>query len=116
VPNSLILSFFQTGIRVRCPVAVVTFGTCQAVFGWGNIENVKARVKLALQQADMRARLKRHPRRRRRRIAKATNLQRRVVATIFAYERGWAPARIADFFGWPPEDVARWFEAGKPLL
>jgi len=73
---------------------------------------MKARVKLALQQADMRSRLK-HANRR---TARTTDLKRRIAATILAYERGWAPAQIARFFQWPTEDVEKWMEAGKPLL
>ena len=74
--------------------------------------DMKARVKLALQQADMRARLKRdRPRR-----VESRDLKRRVAATVLAFHRGWAPAEIARLFGWPVEDVARWLEAGKPLL
>jgi hypothetical protein len=75
---------------------------------------MKARVKLALQQADMRSRLKSD--RGGVRTARPIDLKRRVVATIFAYERGWTPARIANHFGWQLEDVKAWFQAGTPLL
>lgn len=74
---------------------------------------MRAKVKLALQQADMRSRLK-HANRGR--TARTTDVKRRIAATILAYERGWAPAQIARFFQWPTEDVKKWLEAGKPLL
>jgi hypothetical protein len=74
---------------------------------------MKARVKLALQQADMRSRLTRDNSRP---TARTADLKRRIAATILAYERGWTPAKIASFFEWPIGDVERWFEAGKPLL
>lgn len=75
---------------------------------------MKTTVKLALQQSDMRSRLKRD--RSRLRIVKPVDLKRRVAATILAYERGWDPVRIADHFGWSRDDTARWVTAGKPLL
>jgi DNA-directed RNA polymerase specialized sigma24 family protein len=76
---------------------------------------MKTRTRLALQQADMRSLLrKRGPRRRS--LARATDLQRRVVATILVYERGYTPAQIALRFGWNMDDVEKWFLAGKPLL
>lgn len=74
---------------------------------------MKATVRLALEQSEMRSRLKSDHRRR---AARPLDLKRRIAATVLAYERGWTPAEIAELFHWPAEDVARWFDAGKPLL
>jgi hypothetical protein len=40
-------------------------------------------------------------------------VKRRIAAIVLAYSRGWSSARVADYFEWPREDVARWLETGK---
>jgi hypothetical protein len=40
-------------------------------------------------------------------------VKRRVAAIVLAYSRGWSSDRVADYFEWPREDVARWLEIGK---
>jgi hypothetical protein len=72
---------------------------------------MKARVRLKLLQAEMRAR----PRSQKTRC-EPNGLKRRIAATVLAFERGWSPVDIAHVFGWDPELVKAWFEAAKPLL
>lgn len=59
---------------------------------------MKAQVRLALQQAEMRAR----PRCRRAKntpfAAEPNELKRRIAATVLAYSRGWNAAQIANEF------------------
>lgn len=40
-------------------------------------------------------------------------VKRRVAAVVLAYSRGWSADQVAQYFGWPPEDVERWIEMGK---
>jgi hypothetical protein len=78
---------------------------------------VKARVKLKLQQAEMRARPRCDISRPSQKTPVEPNeLKRMIVATILAHQRHWSAAHIARHFGWVREDVERWLEAGKPLL
>ena len=69
-----------------------------------------------MQQAALRSRPKRDRNRTRPALDLKDELQRRIAATVLAYQRGYSPADIARLFKWPVEDVERWFEAGKPLL
>jgi hypothetical protein len=75
---------------------------------------MKTRVRLRLQQADMRSRLRDRPSLKP--AAQPKELKKRIVAVVLAYERNYSPVEIARYFGWRPEDVQAWFEAGKPLL
>ena len=43
-------------------------------------------------------------------------LQRRIAATVLAYQRKWSPEQLAIHFGWEIDDVKRWMDAGNPLL
>jgi hypothetical protein len=78
---------------------------------------MKASVRLELQQAEMRSRLRLD-----RRLGapetsspESAGLRLAIAALILAYGRGWSAADIAHHFGWPREAVERWF-AVKPLL
>jgi hypothetical protein len=79
---------------------------------------VKASVRLELQQAELRSRLRLA---RRKRSPEASSpetpgLRRAVAALILGYGRGWSAADIALHFGWSREAVEHWIEASKPLL
>ena len=47
------------------------------------------------------------------RHAHDAELRHRVAALVLAYKRAWSAQQIADHFNWPPDDVAKWLEAGK---
>ncbi|HMB84590.1 MAG TPA: hypothetical protein VKI40_11140 [Terriglobales bacterium] len=85
---------------------------------------MKAKVRIAMHQADMRSRLKR-------RIAtnakvrpektpsagEPDELKRQIAATVLHVNRGWSAARIARHFDWPrKQEVERWLEAGERWL
>jgi DNA-directed RNA polymerase specialized sigma subunit len=40
-------------------------------------------------------------------------LKHRIAALVLAYKRAWSAEQIADHFNWPPDEVAKWLEAGK---
>ena len=76
---------------------------------------MRARIKLRLMQAAMRAR-QRSPKRVLKARANAPRLKRRIAAAILFYDRGLSARQIAAHFGWPEDAVQRWFDAGRPLL
>jgi uncharacterized protein YaeQ len=88
---------------------------------------VKDRIRLKLNQAAMRSGSRRERRLLRdldrravdtvRRVAEQPpELQRRIAATVLAYQRKWSPEQLAIHFGWEIDDVKRWMDAGNPLL
>ena len=79
---------------------------------------MKASVKLKLQQAEMRSRVKCDRRQRSAETSspEALGLRRAIAALILAHGRGWSAADIAHHFGWPQATVERWLEASKPIL
>jgi hypothetical protein len=82
---------------------------------------MKAKVRIALHQANMRSRLKRRIatnaklRSEKTPSAGDNELQRRVAGTILA-ARGWSAQDLSIHFGWNIQDVKAWLAAGKPLL
>jgi hypothetical protein len=40
-------------------------------------------------------------------------VKRRIAAIVLAYTRGWSSERVAQYFGWPPDEVEQWLETGK---
>jgi hypothetical protein len=70
---------------------------------------MKAKIKLALQRAEMRSGCDPD-------AAPPDDLRRKIAALVLAYGRSWSATRIARYFGWPRADVERWIESGKPLL
>ena len=45
--------------------------------------------------------------------ANDAELRHRIAALVLAYKRAWSAQQIAEHFHWPPDDVAKWLEAGK---
>lgn len=71
-------------------------------------------IKLRLQQNAMKARNLTHGKVRENR-QKATITQRRIVALILHFQKGYDSKQIARWFGWPEEKVAEFLQAATPL-
>jgi hypothetical protein len=76
---------------------------------------MKAQIRLAMAQAEMKAR----PRSRRpaeKTLSGPAEMKRRIAALVLVHKRGWSAAEIARQLRWRREDVELWFETGRPLL